>query len=118
MKYSDKLKDPRWQRKRLEIMQRDDFCCMSCSRKDLTLNVHHKEYHGNPWDAPNESLETLCERCHKRRRDVNASFLSLSTSDALCLSSILDMGLATGQLYEIEKSLTTQFGYDLLMVSK
>jgi hypothetical protein len=25
MKYAEKLKDPRWQKKRLEVFQRDDF---------------------------------------------------------------------------------------------
>jgi len=28
--YADKLKDPRWQRKRLEILQREDFNCEAC----------------------------------------------------------------------------------------
>jgi hypothetical protein len=27
-KYSDKLKDPRWQKKRLQIMERDNWCCL------------------------------------------------------------------------------------------
>ncbi len=27
--YASKLKDPRWQKKRLEILQRDDFACQS-----------------------------------------------------------------------------------------
>lgn len=31
--YSQKLLDPRWQRKRLEILQRDDFTCQVCSDK-------------------------------------------------------------------------------------
>ncbi len=76
MKYSEKLKDPRWQRKRLEVMQRDDFTCLNCGDKNQTLNVHHKQYHGNPWESPPESLETLCEYCHGRRGYFNKLFLS------------------------------------------
>lgn len=83
MKYSEKLRDPRWQRKRLEIFNRDNFTCLCCGAKDKTLNVHHKEYHGNPWDAPSESLETLCEPCHKERSDNNKWWLALPTRDAL-----------------------------------
>lgn len=65
--YSEKLKDPRWQRKRLEIMERDDFSCKICMDCESTLNVHHS-YYGkglDPWDYDSEYLMTLCEECHK-----------------------------------------------------
>jgi glutaredoxin len=64
MTYSEKLKDPRWQRKRLEIFQRDGFKCSYCNDKDSTLHVHHEQYQGNPWEAPNEALKTACVHCH------------------------------------------------------
>lgn len=82
MKYSEKLKDPRWQRKRLEILQRDDWTCQNCQDSTRTLQVHHREYHGNPWDAPNESLETLCEECHEKRSATNKQFLNLDSRSA------------------------------------
>ena len=62
--YAEKLKDPRWQRRRLEILERDDFSCQACGAEDKTLHVHHKWYVGEPWEAPDEALETLCEPCH------------------------------------------------------
>jgi len=77
MKYSDKLKDPRWQRRRLEVLSRDDFQCQCCGDKEATLHVHHKQYHGNPWDAHMDSLETLCEVCHEYRAELNRRFLDL-----------------------------------------
>lgn len=66
--YSDKLKDPRWQRKRLEIFQRDNFTCFSCGATDLTLHVHHFKYDksGLPWEGDDEDKKTVCEPCHKR----------------------------------------------------
>lgn len=82
MKYSEKLRDPRWQRKRLEIMQRDNFTCLACGDTEKTQNVHHKKYHGSPWEAPSESLETLCEPCHEKRTKLNAEFLNLSSYEA------------------------------------
>lgn len=63
--YTEKLKDPRWQRKRLEIMERDSFKCTQCSDKKSTLNIHHWKYTKNPWDAPSSDLSTVCESCHK-----------------------------------------------------
>lgn len=62
--YSEKLKDPRWQKKRLEIMDRDEWQCQFCLDKESTLNVHHLEYNGNPWEANSDQLVTLCEDCH------------------------------------------------------
>lgn len=65
--YSDKLKDPRWQKKRLEILSRDNFTCQSCYDNESTLHVHHKAYFKGkePWDISNEYLITLCESCHE-----------------------------------------------------
>ena len=67
MTYSEKLKDPRWQRKRLEMMQRDDFKCVSCSSEDKTLHVHHKYYVSGrePWDYPPCAYATMCWHCHE-----------------------------------------------------
>lgn len=67
--YSEKLRDPRWQKKRLEIMQRDNFSCQSCGDDQSTLNVHHFEYHGEPWEVENKLLITLCESCHSWEGD-------------------------------------------------
>jgi len=69
--YSEKLRDPRWQRKRLEIFQRDDFKCLNCGDDKKTLHVHHLAYSKNPWDCPSNLLETLCQPCHDRRSDFD-----------------------------------------------
>jgi hypothetical protein len=73
--YSEKLKDPRWQRMRLEVFQRDGFRCVACDDSKTTLHVHHLIYSkGEPWDSPMETLETLCEDCHDLREDFNDLF--------------------------------------------
>jgi len=66
MNYSEKLKDPRWQKKRLEILERDNFTCKLCGDTKTTLHVHHKKYFKDkdPWDINNKYLITLCEHCH------------------------------------------------------
>ncbi len=72
--YYELLKHPLWQEKRLRIMERDMFHCVSCGSKDKTLNVHHGFYSKGkkPWEYPNESLFTLCEDCHKDAQDMLA----------------------------------------------
>lgn len=69
--YYEKLKDPRWQKKRLEIMQRDNFTCQCCGETEKTLNVHHKTYKRgrDPWDYTEKCLVTLCEFCHELEKD-------------------------------------------------
>ena len=66
--YHQSLKDGRWQRRRLEIMERDGFKCCDCGTTD-ELNVHHIQYIAGrkPWEYDDEDLITLCEKCHKKR---------------------------------------------------
>jgi 5-methylcytosine-specific restriction endonuclease McrA len=65
--YADKLKDPRWQRRRLQILQKSDFSCMKCDAEDQTLHVHHLIYEKGkePWEYSDELLVPLCDQCHK-----------------------------------------------------
>lgn len=64
--FKEQIKDPRWQKRRLEIMQRDDFACQMCGDKESTLNVHHIRYvKGRKyWEYDDWELVTLCEDCH------------------------------------------------------
>jgi 5-methylcytosine-specific restriction endonuclease McrA len=65
--YMSLLRDPRWQKKRLKIMDRDKWNCIRCGDKSSTLNVHHEYYQRGlkPWDYPDSALITLCEPCHQ-----------------------------------------------------
>jgi hypothetical protein len=67
MDYSKKLKDPRWQRRRLEIFERDKWTCQSCGRTDNSLHIHHLKYLPglDPWDYEAHYLITYCETCHE-----------------------------------------------------
>lgn len=90
--YFEKLKDPRWQKKRLQILQRDGFKCNKCRDEESTLHVHHIQYLSvkNPWEYPNEYLVALCEGCHEEEEHyahklkdsiVKAYNLGLDNSD-------------------------------------
>jgi len=67
LRYSEKLRDPRWQKKRLFILERDEWACKKCGARDKTLHVHHKYYIADkePWDVPDQCLVTLCFECHE-----------------------------------------------------
>lgn len=70
MTYSEKLQDPRWQKRRLEVFERDLWTCCDCQSKDKPLHVHHCHYSkGDPWDTPVDFLMALCSECHKERQE-------------------------------------------------
>lgn len=85
-RYYLKLKDPRWSAKRAEILFRDKYICQRCGvmhrlglqfvedqenidhdswLDDTTiLEVHHINYSGEPWEAKDIDIITLCDHCH------------------------------------------------------
>ena len=67
MTYQEQIKSPKWQKKRLEILERDRFACRICNDSETELHVHHKAYIKslNVWEYPNHYLITLCDKCHK-----------------------------------------------------
>lgn len=70
--YSDKLKNPKWQKRRLYILNRDEWTCQKCYDNETTLHVHHRRYsneYKEPWDYPDNLLVTLCETCHQQETD-------------------------------------------------
>lgn len=85
--YAERLKDPRWQRRRLEILSRADFACKECGAKDRTLHVHHKLYRKGamPWEYEDRFLVVLCESCHavwhRSRSCFEEWIAALSTSE-------------------------------------
>ena len=62
-----------WQKKRLEIFERDKFTCQICSDTKDQLHVHHqsydKTYQTKAWEYPNHVYKTLCSDCHKAITD-------------------------------------------------
>lgn len=70
--YDEKLLDPRWQKKRLAVFNRDNFTCQNkkCGNAERTLHVHHLAYLGNlePWEYPDDMLLTLCDTCHEKEK--------------------------------------------------
>lgn len=86
MTYQELLQDPRWQKKRLLIFERDGWRCQCCESTDRTLHAHHKRYiHGNlPWEYDDKDLVTLCEFCHEveeKFKRIRDPFIEAFTHD-------------------------------------
>lgn len=83
--YSSKLKDPRWQRRRLEVLQRDEFTCRMCGDSKSTLHVHHKRYvkGRQPWEYEGRDLVSVCEACHEDAHQVMYEAIQLMASLSL-----------------------------------
>lgn len=66
MTYLEKLKDPRWQKRRLELFEAANWTCNECGTKTETLHAHHGVYRKSkdPWDYEDGVMHVLCERCH------------------------------------------------------
>jgi hypothetical protein len=64
---------PLWQRKRLEILDRDGWTCRCCDKESsdkipIQFHVHHLWYERDLliWEIDNEGLVTVCDECHKK----------------------------------------------------
>jgi len=79
--YSKLLKDPRWIKKRNEILTRDSNTCQFCGANDRYMHVHHKNYQQGkmPWEYEDNELITICDKCHEYvtedSRDLYENFL-------------------------------------------
>ncbi len=87
--YSDQLRDPRWQKRRLKVLDAAGWKCEECGAECRELHVHHG-YYGKgmkPWEYEPETLHVLCDNCHEiaeellsdvRRRIGSLNFSGLS----------------------------------------
>lgn len=71
MNYLEQSKHPKWQKKRLEILSRDNFACLKCKETEKELHVHYKFYETGKkiWEYEDWALVTLCSDCHKYEHD-------------------------------------------------
>lgn len=85
--YWEKLKDPRWQKKRLEVLERAEWKCEHCGDSASTLHVHHGYYEKGlePWEYHNSTLWALCEGCHETTqfmlRDLHMEMAGIHPAD-------------------------------------
>jgi len=121
--YAEKLRDPRWQKKRLEILNRDNFTCRKCSDDKSPLHVHHTYYNRRPtepWDYPENSLVTLCEGCHEveteQLKDAEFELLKAIKGRGFFSESIMHIAYAFDclNLHETSQEIDAEIVYQVL----
>jgi len=104
MTYQEQIKDPRWQKKKLPILSRDEFMCQSCGDEEEELQVHHIIYYQDRmiWDYKDNELISLCSTCHKNTTEekknikqfIDNNFVYIDTlkplKDIICMLAKLD----------------------------
>lgn len=98
MTYREQLLHPNWQRKRLEILQRDRYECTNCGDAEKTLHVHHRLYIKGRmvWEYENDELTTLCADCHKTEHALREILNRITAHPELSIDGIV--GLLAGYL--------------------
>jgi hypothetical protein len=88
MTFAEQIKHPNWQKKRLEVLDGAGWECENCGAKDVTLNVHHKQYVKGRmyWEYERHELACLCEECHQQEHQAQDGLKQLlaevNTGDA------------------------------------
>jgi len=97
--YSELLKHPKWQKKRLIIMQRDGFHCAGCGADNNMLSVHHIYYEKGkmPWEYPDRALITLCEDCHENEHRCN----EIIKSNSFIIDEFKRCGIPSSIIYNL-----------------
>lgn len=85
LSYAEQLRHPFWQRKRLQVLERDGWSCTTCGARETTLHVHHKRYikGRQVWEYELDDLVSFCENCHASdhsARELLDEMLSRSTT--------------------------------------
>lgn len=126
--YSEKFKDPRWQKLRLELLNEANWTCENCGAESRSLHVHHKFYTNGsePWEYDTIDFKILCDRCHKELHDTidvcKRRLGELGSDEVMRVSGYITGVLGIAPFIEIENknevlgwcdaSRTTKHAYD------
>jgi len=60
----------RWEKKRKEILERDEFLCQQCKREGIftdATHVDHIKAKANGGSDESSNLQSLCAPCHRKK---------------------------------------------------
>jgi hypothetical protein len=65
--FTDQYKNPLWQKRRLEMLERANYRCSCCQDDESQLHVHHGQYFTGRklWEYADKELQVLCGTCHE-----------------------------------------------------
>lgn len=72
MTYTEQLAHPKWQKRRLGMLNAANWSCSQCGCDDVTLHVHHKQYVKGrmAWEYEDSDLAVLCKKCHECQHEA------------------------------------------------
>lgn len=127
MTYKEKLRHPRWQEKRLQLMGAAGFVCEGCGDNQTMLAVHHRYYRrgADPWDYEDEAFKVLCEPCHlTAQQDLDALHQQIGTMFLVTVPQVIGMirgmemleqeggSFSVDNSREVAKGIATVWGLD------
>ena len=70
--FSNAYSDPRWQKLRLRVFERDNYTCQFCGNTSIQQHAHHKWYRDGllAYQYELKELITLCSICHQKTHDI------------------------------------------------
>ena len=108
MTYSEKLRHPNWQKKRLQILERDGWKCLACGSSNKNLQAVHIVFNKGclPWEYADHCYQSLCDDCYKLRQELadkasNALRLALRDIPTSHMKAVSDR-IITEALKEME----------------
>lgn len=125
--YSEKLRNPLWQKKRLDILNRDNFTCQVCSDTETELHIHHKEYINGrkPWEYEDDNFQTLCKHCHvitETYKDIPVAIIvagkSYNDKVKYTLISTILYSIDTGMILSIDRCHDNGTWEHVMMIDK
>ncbi len=118
--YSELLKDPRWQKLRLRVFDRDEWRCRACHSKEKTLHAHHLFYSREaegPWDYELSDILTLCDDCHENEHQSfpwhGPCLLNAAANSGFVLSA--DIAVLHDMIITLGHAMTDETSLELLI---
>lgn len=106
MNYAEQLKDPRWQKKRLEVFQAANYQCERCRDAGSQLHSHHLFYKREMmlWEYRTEDIMCVCGKCHDQLAFVRDTLLQDAGKDieelAVQITMLQGLGLTNKQIID------------------
>lgn len=102
LSYYEQLQHPLWHKKRLEILQRDDYKCQICGSNIHKLEIHHLCYFPDllVWEYDDELMITVCKKHHLQLTYDLPKISGLIAFN--CLKSGIDLSTVSELLLKIE----------------
>lgn len=105
--YQEKLLDPRWQKRRLEIFGAFNWKCGECSASTKTLHAHHLYYERGlePWEYPDDAFLCVCDTCHNKRHEAE-----------ITIDKIIHKAFTANEIHQLARYISANGGDQILDV--